>query len=100
MKYCPAFPGNFGSIEHARQFCTEFFDHYNHVHRHTGIGLHTPASVHYGTATEIRTQRAATLNTAFDANPARFRHRRPTPPELPAIAWINDPSREATIKSA
>jgi len=49
LKYCPAFPGRFGSIQDARAFCTEFFEHYNHVHRHAGIALHTPASVHYGT---------------------------------------------------
>ena len=54
LKYCPAFPGRFGSIEDAHAFCAAFFDHYNHVHRHAGIGLHTPASVHYGTADEIR----------------------------------------------
>ncbi len=41
LKYCPAFPGRFGSIEDARAFCALFFDHYNHVHRHGGIGLHT-----------------------------------------------------------
>ena len=100
LKYCPAFPGRFGSIQHARSFCTEFFDHYNHVHRHAGIGLHTPASVHYGTADEIRSQRAHTLTTAYQANPARFGHRHPEPPALPTIAWINDPNREALIKSA
>jgi putative transposase len=98
LKYCPAFPTNFGSIEHARQFCALFFDHYNHIHRHSGIGLHTPASVHFGTATEIRAQRAITLDTAYATNPARFRHRRPEPPELPITAWINNPSREAIIK--
>lgn len=100
LKYCPEFPANFGSIEDARRFCTRFFDHNNHVHRHSGIGLHTPASVHYGTANEIRAQRAVTLDAAYTANPARFRHRRPEPPELPTIAWINQPSREALIQSA
>ena len=100
LKYCPAFPGRFGSIEDARAFCTVFFDHYNHVHRHAGIGLHTPASVHYGTATKIRAQRAVTLNAAYAANPARFRHRPPTPPKLPTVAWINEPSPEALSKSA
>jgi putative transposase len=50
LKYYPEFPDRFGSIEDARAFCIEFFEHYNHVHRHSGIGLHTPASVHYGTA--------------------------------------------------
>ena len=34
LKYYPAFPGRFGSIEDARAFCALFFDHYNHVHRH------------------------------------------------------------------
>jgi putative transposase len=100
LKYCPAFPSRFGSIEDARTFCTVFFDYYNHVHRHSGIGLHTPASVHYGTATEIQAQRAATLDAAYQANPARFRHQQPTPPKLPTTAWINQPTLEALIKSA
>ena len=100
LKYCPAFPGRFGSIEDARAFCATFFEHYNHVHRHAGIGLHTAASVHYGTATEIRAKRAETLDAAYAANPARFHHRRPTPPKLPTVAWINEPSPEALIKSA
>jgi putative transposase len=100
LKYCPAFPGRFGSIEDARAFCADFFDHYNHVHRHAGIGLHTPASVHYGTADEIRAQRAVTLDAAYTANQARFGHRQPQPPKLPTVAWINEPTPEALIKSA
>jgi putative transposase len=100
LKYCPAFPGRFGSIHDARAFCAVFFDHYNHVHRHAGIGLHTPASVHYGTAGEIRAQRAVTLDAAYAANPARFRHQRPHPPKLPTVAWINEPTPQALIKSA
>jgi len=99
LKYCPAFPGRFGSIEDARSFCATFFAYYNHEHRHSGIALHTPASVHYGTATEIREQRAVVLNAAYAANPTRF-SRRPTPPKLPTAAWINEPSREALIQSA
>ena len=100
LKYCPAFPGRFGSIQHARSFCAAFFDHYNHIHRHAGIGLHTPASVHYGTAGEICAQRAVTLDAAYATNPARFGHRRPQPPKLPTVAWINEPTAEALIKSA
>jgi transposase InsO family protein len=99
LKYCPAFPSRFGSIADARSFCAAFFEHYNHVHRHAGIGLHTPASVHYGTAGEIRAQRGVTLDAAYAANPARFNHRRPAPPELPTAAWINDPNRDALIKA-
>lgn len=99
LKYCPAFPAQFGSIEDARTFCTAFFDYYNHVHRHSGIALHTAASVHYGTAAEVQAHRAATLDAAYAANPARFRHRRPSPPKLPTTAWINQPTPEALIKS-
>ena len=94
MKYCPAFPERFGSIEDARAFCQHFFAYYNHDHRHSGISYHTPASVHYGTASEVREKRAETLESAYAANPARFRHRKPKPPELPTIAWINEPSAE------
>jgi hypothetical protein len=78
LKYCPAFPGRFGSIEDSRVFCTQFFRYYNNEHRHSGIAMHTPASVHDGTAVKIHAKRIATLNAAFLARPERFRGRRPT----------------------
>ncbi len=91
LKYCPTFPERFGSIQDARRFCETFFVSYNHEHRHSGIAFHTPASVHYGTAAEVQTKRVETLDAAYAANPTRFRHRRPEPPELPTVAWINEP---------
>jgi putative transposase len=94
LKYCPTFPERFGSIADARVFCESFFSFYNHEHRHSGIGYHTPASVHYGTAAEVRAQRGETLDAAYALNPARFRHRKPEPPKLPTIAWINQPTTE------
>jgi putative transposase len=99
LKYAPIFPDRFGSLVDARAFCEEFFAYYNYEHRHSGIGLHTPASVHDGTAGRIRAQRAATLHAAYQANPARFRHRPPQPPRLPEAAWINQPNREALIQT-
>ena len=100
LKYAPAFPESFGSLADARAFCQQFFDYYNHEHRHSGIGLHTPASVHYGTAEQIRDQRQTTLDNAYQANPSRFRHQRPQAPKLPTTAWINQPQPEALIQSA
>jgi putative transposase len=97
LKYCPAWPGHFDTIADARAWAAQFFDYYNHVHRHRALGLHTPASVHYGTAVEVRAQRAATLDAAYAANPSRFASR-PTPPKLPTVAWINEP-QEALIQS-
>ncbi len=98
LKYCPVFPDRFGSLADARAFCEQFFGYYNHEHRHSGIGLHTPASVHHGTATAVRAQRVVTLDAAYAAHPDRFRAR-PVPPRLPTAAWINQPSREALIQN-
>jgi putative transposase len=92
LKYCPAFPERFGSIEDARAFCAEFFDYYNHHHRHSGIALHTPASMHFGTADDVQDARTQVLAIAYAANPRRFCNRRPTPPRMPTIAWINKPT--------
>ena len=90
LKYRPAFPERFGSIEDARAFCTRFFAWYNTCHRHSGIGLMTPEAVHYGTAGEIHARRAEVLAAAYGAHPERF-HALPKPPALPTAAWINSP---------
>jgi len=91
LKYAPDFPASFGSIEDARAFVGPFLDFYNHEHRHSGIGYHTPASVHFGTAHRIRAGRARVLDAAHAAHPERFVNKRPEPPRLPGPAWINQP---------
>ena len=93
LKYCPAFPERFTSLQAAQRFCDAFFTYYNTVHRHSGIGLHTAATVHDGTAHQIRAERTKVLTAAYTANPGRFR-RPPTPPQLPTSAWINEPPKE------
>jgi len=45
--------------------------------------LSLAASVHYGTAPEVRAPQAKTLEAADAANPARFRHRRPNRRRFP-----------------
>jgi putative transposase len=90
LKYCPGFPDRFGSLAHAQTFCDRFFWHYNHVHHHSALGLHTPADVHFGRAEALRTKRAEVLTAAYHAHPERFR-RPPVPPRLPQVAWINQP---------
>lgn len=93
LKYMPDFPDRFGSLADARQFCNQFFPAYNHEHRHSGIGMHTPASVHFDTATHVQDHRQATLDRAHHEHPKRF-NRRPQPPALPGPAWINKPVPE------
>ena len=90
LKYSPTFPKRFSGIDHARAFCDSFFQHYNHQHRHSGIGLHTPADVHYGRAQQIRAQRQLILDAAYRARPERFR-RPPSAPRIPEATWINPP---------
>ena len=93
LKYRPDFPGRFGSIEDARQHCQAFFPWYNEEHRHTGLGLHTPADVHYGLAEAIRDKRAGVLNAAYTAHPERFVRKPPKPPQIPETSWINRPDQ-------
>lgn len=96
LKYRPAFPARFGSLEDARAHCQRFFHWYNHEHRHSGIGLMSPYAVHHGTADALHAQRARTLQLAFAAQPLRFKGRLPIPPALPTAAWINPPKQETT----
>jgi putative transposase len=91
LKYRPEFPGRFGSIEDGRAFCRRFFQWYNHEHRHSGIGFHTPADVHFGHAGLAQLERTRVLQAAYAAHPERFVRQAPVPPPLPGPAWINKP---------
>ena len=95
LKYRPEFPERFDDIEHARVHCRAFFHWYNHEHRHSGIGLMTPAAVHHGQARQLHHARAGVLQAAYARNPERFVRKPPAPPELPTAAWINKPKEVA-----
>jgi hypothetical protein len=72
LKFAPVFPERFGSLADARIFMAAFVDGYNHTHHHTGIGLNTPADLHYGLAVTKASERARTLAVARSKNPERF----------------------------
>jgi len=91
LKYCPAFPGNFTTRGEAAEFTDIFFAYYNNEHRHSGIGLHTPQSVHDGTWKYVRDRRQAVLDAAYRAHPERFVKGPPQAPKPPAQVWINNP---------
>ena len=92
LKYAPAFPERFGVLGDARAFLTDFVDWYNHAHQHAGIGLHTPADVHYGLAGATQTQRSTTLAQARTRHPERFTTTHdPKILNLPDTVWINQP---------
>jgi putative transposase len=95
MKYRPEFPERFGSLEHGRSFCGDFFPWYNTEHHHLGLGLFTPHDVHYGLAAAKREQRALVLADAFARHPERFPNGPPQPKAVPTAVWINPPARSA-----
>jgi len=70
VKYHSGFPGRFGCIEEAKDFCPKFFQWYNTEHRHGGIGLLTPEQVHFGRAPEVIERRQNVL-AAASAPPPR-----------------------------
>ena len=83
-----------GCPEDARVWARDFFEWYNFQHHHTGLGLMTPAMVHYGQAIRIQSARQQVLESAFNAHPERFVRGIPHAPALPEAVWINRPKAE------
>ena len=97
LKYRPDFPEHFGSIEDARAFCLNFFHWYNNEHRHSGIAMLTPASIHYATHTPILDQRKRVLKNAFLKHPERFVKGSSIVKLPPEHVWINKPVSDIII---
>lgn len=95
LKYRPEFPQRFASYNHGLTFCREFFPWYNQEHRHWGLGLLTPATVHSGHSDQALAARQKTLSAAYAATPERFVRREPRPLRLPDTVWINPPAAPA-----
>jgi len=91
LKYHPEFPERFGSLQDARSFLLDFFQWYNTMHHHSGLGWLTPWDVHHGLAEQRFTERQVALRNAFAATPERFVRGVPIPPDLPQAVWINKP---------
>ena len=101
LKFAPVFPERFASLADARRFMADFVEGYNHTHHHTGIGLNTPADVHYGLAAGKAKDRSAVLAAARAKNPERFStNADPKILALPSAAWINKPIQKADEKLA
>jgi putative transposase len=94
LKYRPEFPSRFASFDEALAFCGEFFPWYNDEHYHGGLGLLTPAMIHFGQAEAVLARRQQTLYAAHQAHPERFVRRVPRPLAPPTAVWINPPSQD------
>jgi putative transposase len=79
----------------------DFVENYNHAHRHTGIGLNTPADVHYGLAAGKALERSATLAAARAQHPERFSTTcDPKILTLHETVWINKPEEDDKAQPA
>jgi putative transposase len=94
LKYHMDFPERFGSLEDAKVFFRAFFVWYNHEHRHSGIAMLTPATVHAGEADTVLDARHRVMLMAYAAKPERFINGEPKRAELPKDVWINKPDLE------
>lgn len=95
LKYRPEFPDRFASFDEAHGYCREFFPWYNDEHYHSGLGLLTPAMVHFGQADTILAQRRQALLEAHRQHPERFVHGQPKPLSPPGAVYINPPNATA-----
>lgn len=91
LKYRPGFPENFGSLEDARTYCSDFFFWYNTEHRHSGIAMLTPEAVHYNFADHVIGKRNIVLEKAYRTSPERFVKGVPKAKIPDNHVWINKP---------
>ena len=91
-------PGYFDSPEHAQSYFRVCFPWYNTEHRHSGLGLHTPETVHYDRTEELQVVRQRALDHAYAVNPERFVNGHPQAPKPPAEVWINQPQESTEIE--
>jgi putative transposase len=99
VKYAPAYPGRFDSVEDARAYFGPFLRRYNAEHRHSGLGLMTPEAVHTGRAQALQEQRREVLARAHALHPERFVRGEPKPPSIPTEVWINQPENSIETKA-
>jgi len=93
LKYRPNFPARFGGLLDSRAHCQVFFPWYNDEHRHSSLGMLTPAMVHFDQTATVLAQRQTVLDAAYLAHPERFVRKPPTTNRPPSAVWINPPNR-------
>lgn len=91
LKYHHDFPQRFTSLQEARAYCEQFFAWYNTEHRHSGLAMMTPQTVHNGQSHQVQQARQAVMTSAFATHPERFVNGSPLCKHPPSAVWINPP---------
>jgi len=80
LKYDVSYPGNFSSIENAREWFAVFVNSYNTGHSHSGLHFITPQQVRSGQYESIVANRNKVMMEAKAKNPLRWsRHAKQLP---------------------
>lgn len=88
MKTSSTYPGVFTSLQHAREWMSEWVQAYNTQHHHSGIAYYTPEQVYTNTWQAVYQQRQSTLAQHYQAHPNRYR-KPPSVNQPPATSSIN-----------
>lgn len=103
QKNQPDYPGRFQGPGHARAWCAEYFQWYNHAHHHSGLAGFTPEQVFTGRYHELARAKQLALDAHYARHPERFVNSRPLvrlPPAEVTINPITDAEREAGLGDA
>lgn len=91
LKYRPEMPDRFSSIHEARSLFRALLSWYNEEHKHSGIAMLSPATVHNGEAEAALLRRQRVLDGAYETNRERYVRGRPKTGVLPRQVGINLP---------
>jgi hypothetical protein len=90
MKYRPNYPDRpFQSLAEAEEWVKAFVAWYNHQHRHSGIGMVSPAQRHDGSDHAVRAARRAISVQAAQRHPERWAGRSPRAWKAPSTVALN-----------
>lgn len=101
LKYQPDYPGRFTDIDHARQWCREYFDWYNNEHHHSGLNGFTPRQLYTGEHDRVATVRQHAMDRYYQQHPERFVRGRPAVALPPETVEINPatPAEDGTVST-
>jgi len=88
-KYQPDYPGKFRDADHARAWCTDYFEWYNTQHHHSGLAGFTPEQVFTGQHIDVARHKQVALDEGYNKHPERFVAGKPTVAMPPAEVVIN-----------
>jgi putative transposase len=94
LKYQSDYPGKFSGTEHARQWCSDYYQWANFHHHHSGLNGYTPEQVFTGSYQQIAITKQQALDKRYTLNPERFVKGRPMIKMPPTEVVINPISAE------